>query len=78
MGYQLLTALGVNAVVAVVLMQAIPAASFLPYSLYFGLGIALWAAKLRDPYVATAATVALTGVFMLRGAAIKKAAEPVR
>lgn len=42
-----------------VVVSLVENTSFVPYSLYFGLGLAVWASKLRDPYFATVAMVAL-------------------
>lgn len=42
-----------------VVVSLVENTSFAPYSLYFGQGPAVWASKLRDPYFAAAAMVAL-------------------
>lgn len=40
-------------------VSVLESSTFAPYSLYIGLGLAVWATKLRDPYFASAAMVAL-------------------
>lgn len=79
---QLMTAWGLNVVIALAALMLLPSGSPLKgvaliqvmlafavvllegssnptYSLYFGLGLAVWALKLRDSYFATASIVAL-------------------
>lgn len=42
-----------------VMVSVLENSTLVPYSLYIGLGLAVWATKLRDPYFASAAMVAL-------------------